>query len=105
MLDVLLIGTMVVAGVGLAYVLLRRKPAVTAQSRASTTLAPVRESLLQIVIPATGACCAAARKIETHRFNKRQAPPLPLGDCSMKPGCHCRFQPVPERRVGDRRVG
>ena len=69
MSNALLIGILIVVGVGLAFLLLRRKPAVTPASRASA-VAPSRENLLQIVIPATGACCAAAHKLETHRFNK-----------------------------------
>jgi hypothetical protein len=104
MSNALLIGLLIVIGVGLAFLLLRRKPAVTPPSHTSAA-APLRESLLQIVIPPTGACCAAAHKLETTRFNKGHAPPLPLADCSMKTGCLCRYQPVPERRIGERRTG
>lgn len=104
MTNILLLGILLVIGFGAAFLLFRRSqepagrpPPAPAQAGAA------REMLLQIVIPGTGACCAAARRIETHRFNKQLAPPLPLADCSMKAGCRCRYQPVPERRTGERR--
>jgi hypothetical protein len=104
MSNTLLVGLLVVIGVVVAILLLRRKPRTTPRpSSAATAAATQREMMLQIVIPDTGACCAAARRIETHRFHKQQAPALPLADCSMKTGCHCRYQPVPDRRVGERR--
>lgn len=104
MSNALLIGIVVVIGVGLAYWLLKPKPTPSRQSRGTTAPAE-RGNMLQIALPATGACCAAARKFETRRFHKGQAPSLPLEECSMKPGCHCRYQPVPDRRIGDRREG
>ena len=82
--------------------LLLRPPRPHGASTQSPT-PPRREPLLQIALPETGNCCAAAHKIETHRFQKEHAPSLPLTECSMKAGCHCRYQLVPERRVGDRR--
>jgi hypothetical protein len=104
MSDALLIGIVVVIGAALAYWLLSRKPAASMPSRGAN--APVdRENMLQIAIPASGACCDAARKLETHRFHKGHVPSLPLEECSMKQGCHCRYQPVPDRRIGARREG
>jgi len=90
-------------GLGLVYVLFRSKPTETSATHSTAT--PTREGMLQIVIPATGACCAAAHKIEAYRFHKGHAPSLPLNDCSMKQGCQCRYQPVPDRRIGERRAG
>lgn len=104
MSNALLVGILLAVGVGVIFLLFRRKPSTTdRQAQASTATGSTRERLLQIVIPETGACCAAARRIETHRFNKQLAPPLPLAECSMKAGCHCRYQPVPDRRIGERR--
>lgn len=100
-----LLGILLAIGGFVAFLLLRRKPDPVAHPppQAPITAGTARDMLLQIVIPETGACCAAARRIETHRFHKQLAPPLPLADCSMKNGCHCRYQPVPDRRIGERR--
>jgi hypothetical protein len=108
MSNAMLVGLLLVAGIVVAFLLLRRKPGASARhtSHAATGgAATARESLLQIVIPESGACCSAAHQIETYRFNKHHAPSLPLPDCSMKNSCHCRYQPVPERRIGERRAG
>lgn len=88
-----------------ATVLLLRPPRAQPRPSGQQASAPPREPLLLIALPETGNCCTAAHKIETHRFQKEHAPPLPLAECSMKSGCHCRYQLVPERRMGERRAG
>lgn len=106
MSNALLIG-LALAVVAALVLLLRRKTPQDkpAGARNTTTASSSREVLLQIVIPATGACCAAARQLENQRFHKGHAPALPLAECSMKTGCHCRYQPQQDRRLGDRRQG
>jgi hypothetical protein len=103
MSDAWLIGVLLVVGVAVALLLFRRKPA-PASSGKSSPAAPARDSLLQIVIPPEG-CCEAARRLETQRFQKVYAPPLPLEACDRRTQCRCRFQLVPERRIGERRTG
>lgn len=68
--------------------------------------APPREGLLQIVLPEAGAC-EAALQLESSRFQKHQAPVLPLPSCD-RPGtcrCRCRYVTVDDRRLGERRRG
>ena len=103
MMTALVVVALLVAA-GITFLLLRPPQARNAPPGKAST-APRREPLLQIALPETGNCCAAAHKIETRRFQKEHAPPLPLADCSMKAGCHCRYQLVPDRRMGDRRTG
>lgn len=103
-MNALLIGVTLAVVVVAAVMLLRRKPGPAGRpAPQAPAAASQREMMLQIVIPDSGVCCAAAHQIETHRFVKALAPPLPLGECSMKQGCRCRYQPVPDRRIGERR--
>ncbi len=104
MSNILLAGILLLAVVAVIFLLPRRRKRTSERRMGTSTAGPAqRELLLHIVIPPNGVCCDAARSIEASRFNKSGAPPLPLPDCSMKPTCHCRYQPVPERRVGERR--
>jgi hypothetical protein len=97
-----LIGILLVVGVAVALMLLRRKPA--APVKPQGVVAQPRNQMLQIVIPPEG-CCESARQLESHRFDKAYAPALPLENCDRRTQCRCRFQPVPDRRIGERRTG
>jgi hypothetical protein len=48
-------------------------------------------------------CCYEARALEGQRFLSREAPPLPLKDCSSA-SCTCRYQHHEDRRRGPRRA-
>jgi hypothetical protein len=47
--------------------------------------------------------CSAATAIANKRYLFRDAPRLPLVDCTMAPNCACKFQKVSDRRDRDRR--
>lgn len=47
--------------------------------------------------------CHEARAMEGQRFLSREAPPLPLKDCSSA-SCTCRYQHHEDRRRGPRRA-
>ena len=55
-------------------------------------------------IDSSGTRCAAAKHAADMRFLMREAPRLPLADCTNKESCHCRFRKLPDRRSGDRRA-
>ncbi|MGC1458444.1 MAG: hypothetical protein WA825_09230 [Steroidobacteraceae bacterium] len=48
-------------------------------------------------------CCAAANATAGKRYLFREAPRLPLDDCTMAPSCSCKFKKVSDRRGRDRR--
>ena len=47
--------------------------------------------------------CAAARQLRDQRFLSRDAPPLPLKDCSCS-NCECRYEHYDDRRKMGRRA-
>lgn len=49
-------------------------------------------------------CFACAQGITGKRYLLREAPPLPLADCTMPAKCSCRFLKHADRRDGDRRL-
>ena len=49
-------------------------------------------------------CCDMARKFSEHRFLVRDAPPLPLGGCSMSERCQCKYIKHRDRRAEPRRL-
>ena len=54
------------------------------------------------IVPGPRAC-AAARALGDQRFLSRDAPPLPLKDCSC-PNCQCRYEHYDDRRRMGRRA-
>jgi hypothetical protein len=48
------------------------------------------------------AACEAVNAVEGVRFLSKDAPPLPLADCT-NPGCRCTYQHFDDRRAGPRR--
>lgn len=49
-------------------------------------------------------CCDMARKFSEHRFLARSAPPLPLGGCTMRENCRCKYIKHKDRRSEPRRL-
>lgn len=49
-------------------------------------------------------CCAMAKKFAEHRFLLRDAPVLPLPQCSMPERCECRYLRFKDRRTENRRA-
>lgn len=49
-------------------------------------------------------CCDLARKFSEHRFLVRDAPPLPLGGCTMRQRCQCKYIKHRDRRSEPRRL-
>ncbi len=48
-------------------------------------------------------CCQEARMLQGQRFLSREAPPLPLRNCSNG-ACECCYQHYDDRRAGPRRA-
>src|SRR5271155_1516455 len=49
-------------------------------------------------------CHAVAKDTAGKRYLLREAPRLPLGDCTMGANCSCKFRKHEDRRDGDRRL-
>jgi hypothetical protein len=68
---------------------------------------PVAKKMTQafhaVTIQAGRNCCHAARALQGHRFLSREAPSLPLKDCSSD-NCMCHYQHHDDRRVRPRRA-
>ncbi len=63
----------------------------------------LRPKLMQIVLHEDS--CNEARKLENVRFEKTSVPILPLSRCDNPQSCHCRcrYVPVEDRRIYQRR--
>jgi hypothetical protein len=72
------------------------EPAAVAPSKKTTTYHAVS------IAPGLRAC-EAARALEGKRFLSREAPKLPLKDCSCST-CVCRYEHYEDRRNGQRRA-
>ena len=48
-------------------------------------------------------CCATAKKVDGYRFLYKNAPQLPLSECTMPSACKCRYEKYDDRRSGPRR--
>jgi hypothetical protein len=69
-----------------------RKPAQAGGDYRAVSLAPNIE------------CYAAAKDAADKRYLLREAPHLPLADCSMPEACSCKYRKHADRRDGDRRL-
>ena len=56
------------------------------------------------ILPGESAC-AAARELRSKRFLSRNAPRLPLPDCTKQDHCECKYRHLPDRRGDYRRIG
>lgn len=72
----------------------KEPPAVTGQLRPFQAISIYRGLI----------CCDMARKFSEHRFLVRDAPPLPLGGCSMSKSCQCKYIKHRDRRSEPRRL-
>lgn len=55
-----------------------------------------------VAIVPGASCCTAARDLRTQRFLSREAPALPLANCTMSP-CRCSYRHFDDRRTKARR--
>jgi len=56
------------------------------------------------ILPGDSAC-PAARELRSKRFLSRNAPRLPLADCTKQDQCECKYRHLPDRRGAHRRAG
>jgi hypothetical protein len=55
------------------------------------------------IVPGPGACEAAQQRRQ-ERYLARNAPRLPLSDCTNQDRCQCKYQRYSDRRAGPRRA-
>ena len=97
---VALIGALVVAAGG-AYWLIARRPKPPKPTPAPRAKEGGRFGAVQI--RARLGACRAAQLLEGQRFLSKDAPNLPLRECSAA-RCPCTFSKLPDRRSDGRRV-
>lgn len=56
-----------------------------------------------VTIYSNSNCCAAAKQLEGKKFLSNHAPVLPLGGCTNKDQCACRYKHYADRREDIRR--
>jgi hypothetical protein len=54
-----------------------------------------------VSILAAARCCEAAEAVRSRKFLSKEAPALPLAECTKPAECKCRFQKHDDRRTGD----
>lgn len=95
-----LIGALVVAA-GTAYWLVARRPTPPKANSAPRAKQGGRFGAVQI--RARLGACRAAQLLQGHRFLSKDAPNLPLRECSAA-RCSCTFSKLPDRRADGRRI-
>ena len=55
------------------------------------------------IVPGSGAC-KHAEALREQRFLARNAPRLPLPECTNQDSCKCKYQRYSDRRAGPRRA-
>ncbi len=65
----------------------------------------VKGSWKAVAILANDEACAAARLLRGKRFLSRNAPRLPLPECSKQDSCDCKYRHLGDRRGPPRRAG
>jgi hypothetical protein len=58
-----------------------------------------------VVIVAGDSSCAAAIQLRGKRFLSRDAPRLPLPECTRQDQCQCKYRHLSDRRGSQRRSG
>ena len=96
-----LIGALVVA-TGAAYWLVLRHRAAT-QDPAPRKARPAGGRFSAVEIRVRSNACQAARALEGQRLLSKEAPALPLPDCTAAP-CSCKFTKWSDRRSEGRRL-
>jgi hypothetical protein len=100
------VGALVVAAAAGYWLVIRRTRARSQPQQAKTSAAlPARAGgrFGAVQIRARGGACAAARALEGQRFLAKDAPPLPLQDCTASQ-CSCSFTKLSDRRTEGRRL-
>lgn len=93
-------------GVLLGLVAYLRKRQAAKEKAYLAVLAADRETPMwgkQVTIPSQGYVCQAVRDIADIRFNKHEAPHLPLHECTHKFACQCKYQLLVDKRSGKER--
>jgi hypothetical protein len=75
------------------------KPAHTAKAKSAITGKDYRSVSVKPGVK----CCSAANDILGKNYLVREAPRLPLVNCTMPANCSCKFKKASDRRDGDRR--
>jgi hypothetical protein len=91
----------VAVGMGTAYWSVARRKAPRASPSPPRAKAGGRFGAVQI--RARGNACKAAQLLESHRFLAKDAPALPLRECTAA-RCACTFSKLPDRRTDGRRL-
>jgi hypothetical protein len=65
---------------------------------------PAGKSWHAVSIACGSSVCAEALKLRQVRFLSRDAPRLPLPDCTSPGACRCVYKHHPDRRSGPRRM-
>lgn len=77
-----------------------KKPPLTARPKPSNAAGDYRA----VSLASNAACCAAAKNAAGKRYLLREAPRLPLANCTTPTKCSCKFRKDADRRDGDRRL-
>ena len=65
----------------------------------------VKEPWKAVAILADDSACAAAKELQGKRFLSRNAPRLPLPECTKQDRCECKYRHLRDRRGPPRRTG
>jgi hypothetical protein len=76
-----------------------KKPAPTAPVKPATAGKDYRA----VAVAPGLKCCSAATALAGKSFLSREAPRLPLANCTIPANCSCKFKKAADRRDGDRR--
>jgi hypothetical protein len=75
----------------------------SAKKAAQPVAKKVPQTFHAVTIQTGRNCCQEARALQGHRFVSREAPALPLKNCSSD-DCQCHYQHYDDRRAGPRRA-
>ncbi len=94
----------VVAALGYRFVRDARTAARVRERQARKSRPPTQErhKYHAVTIAQGRAACSNSTRLTGRRFLSREAPPLPLPGCSLRP-CRCRYVHHADRRAEDRR--
>jgi hypothetical protein len=65
----------------------------------------VKDSWKAVAIVAGNSACPAALQLSGKRFLSRNAPRLPLPECTRQDQCQCKYRHLSDRRGAQRRTG
>jgi hypothetical protein len=81
----------------------KRQSTSPSQLKKAPTAAPAVSRWHAVSVVGRGNCCNAARDMIERRFLSREAPRLPLAECTEFADCHCSYQHHGDRRGQPRR--